>query len=119
MSRGIIFQKLCTIGGDTIQFIPFNHAFYALKSPLFYNHHNCGDDVTIIPSTMRTCQGDPLGRALFVLTHFKALHSTSSHFLFYLFPSIVNNIHIISSSSIVSFAYEHFQTKFCAIGQSI
>jgi hypothetical protein len=64
---------------------------------LFNSHHNHEDDVIIIPSTMGTHQGDPLGRALFTLAHFKALHSTTNHFPSYLFPSIVNDIHIIGS----------------------
>jgi hypothetical protein len=40
---------------------------------------------------MGTYQGDPLGGALFILTHFKALHSTSSHFHFNLFPFIIDD----------------------------
>jgi hypothetical protein len=59
------------------------------------------------------------GGKLFALAHFKALHSIISHFPFYLFPSIVDNIHIIDPLSIVSFAYEHFQTKLHEIDLSI
>jgi hypothetical protein len=44
---------------------------------------------------MGTCQGDPLGRALFALAHFKVLRSTTNHFPYCLFPSITNDIHII------------------------
>jgi hypothetical protein len=66
---------------------------------------------------MGTCQGIPLGRALFALAHFRALCSIASHFLLYLFPSIANDIHIILS--IISSAYEHFQTKLHVIGFSI
>jgi len=91
----------------TIQFIPFVHAFYAFEFLLFYNHHNPEGDVTIIPSTAGTRQGDPLRGALFVLTHFKALHSITSHFLFCLFPSIAGDIHIIGPPSIISSTYEH------------
>jgi hypothetical protein len=54
-----------------MQFIPFVHAFEPF---LFYSHRNCACDVIIILSTMGTRQGDPLGGALFVLAHFKALH---------------------------------------------
>jgi len=64
-------------------------------------------------------QGDPLGRALFVSTFFEVLHSTISHFPCCLFPSIVNEIHIIGPPSTVSSTYEHFQTKLHAIGLSI
>ncbi len=52
VSRGVIFQKLCVVGGDIIQIIPFVHAFYAFEFPLFYNHHNCEGDVVIIPYAM-------------------------------------------------------------------
>jgi putative effector of murein hydrolase len=70
----------------------------------------------VIPSTMGTHQSDPLGGALFALTHFRALCFTTSHFPFYLFPSIINDNHIIAMLSIVSFTYEHFQIELCVIG---
>jgi len=109
--RRVIFQKLRVASGNIIQLIPFVHAFYAFESPMFYSHHNCESDVIVIPSAMGTHQGDPLGRALFTLAHFKALHSTINYFLSCLFPSIVDDIHIIGPLSIVSFAHEHFQIK--------
>jgi hypothetical protein len=52
--KRVIFQKLCAVGGNLIQFIPFVHAFYAFESPLFYNHHNCEGNIIIIPSIMGT-----------------------------------------------------------------
>ncbi len=116
VSKGVMFQKLCTVGGDIIQLIPFVRAFYAFESPLFYNHHNCDGNVIIIPSAMGICQGDHLGKALFVLAHLKALHFIANHFPSYLFPSIINDIHIIGPPSIISSTYEHFQIELCAIG---
>jgi hypothetical protein len=98
MSKEVIFQKLHVKGGDIIQLIPFVHAFYTFESPLFYSHNNDDDDVIVIPSTMGTHQGDPLGRALFALTHFRALHFIVSHFPSYLFRSITNDIHIIGGA---------------------
>ncbi len=94
-------------------------AFYAFKSSLFYNHCNHESDVIVIPFVMGTCQSDPLGRGLFALAHFKALHSTTSHFPSCLFSYIANDIHIIGPPFIVSFAYEHFKTKLHAICFSI
>jgi hypothetical protein len=94
MLRGVIFQELCVACGDIIQLIPFICAFYAFKFPLFYNHHNCESDVTIIPSTMGIRQGDLLGGALLALAHFKALRFIINHFPFCLFPSIANDTHI-------------------------
>jgi hypothetical protein len=87
MLRGVISQKLHVVSEDIIQFIPFVRAFYAFESPLFYNHRNCEGEIIMIPSTMGTYQGDPLGGALFVLAHFRALHFIASCFFKILFPS--------------------------------
>ncbi len=108
MLKWIIFEKNYVASGDIIQFIPFVHTFYAFECPLFYSPHNHEGDVTIIPSSMGIHQGDPSGKALFILAHFKALHSTIHHFPSYLFPSIIDDTHIIGPLSIVSFGYEHF-----------
>jgi hypothetical protein len=54
--------------------------------------------------------------ALFILFHFKVLRSTTNHFPYCLFPSIVDDTHIIRTLSIISYAYEHFQTKLYVIG---
>jgi len=75
-------------------------------------------------STMGTRQGDPWGGGggggeLFALAHFNVWCSITNHFPSCLFPSIVDDTHIIGPPSIWSFAYEHFQTKLCAIGLSI
>jgi hypothetical protein len=50
VSRGVIFQEFYATSGDIIKFIPFVRAFYAFEFPLFYNHYNCENDITIIPS---------------------------------------------------------------------
>jgi len=79
-----------------------------LNLPCFIilNHEG---EITVIPFAMGTCQGDPLRRALFII----------SYFPFCLFPSIVDDMHIVGPPSILSFAYDHFQIKICAIGLSI
>jgi hypothetical protein len=84
------------------------YVLYAFTSLLFYSHCNYEGDVTIVPFAMGTCQGDPLGGALFVLAHFRALHFIVSHFTSCLFPSIIDDTHIIGPLSIVSSIYEHF-----------
>ncbi len=96
VSKGVIFKKLHVAGGDIIHIIPFVRAIYAFESSLFYNDCNHEGNVTIIPFAMRIYQGDPLGRALFVLTHFRTLYFTSNLFFSCLFPSIMDDIHIIS-----------------------
>jgi hypothetical protein len=49
------------------------------------------------------------GGALFVLAHFRALRSITSHFPSCLFPSIIDDAHIIGLPLVVSFAYEHLR----------
>jgi hypothetical protein len=89
-----------------------HHTMHPLCScilfPLFYSHCNCEGDVIIIPFVMGIHQSDPLREALFTLAHFRALRSPTNHFPFYLFPSIIDDTHIIGPPLIVSFAYEHF-----------
>jgi hypothetical protein len=109
--RKIIFQELRATCGDIIQFIPFVHAFYAFEYPLFYNHHNCEGDVTIIPFAMGIRHGDPWGGGgggTIPLTHFRVINFIANHFPFCLFSSIADDIHIIGPPSIVSSTYEHF-----------
>jgi len=60
VSKGVIFQKLCVVNGDIIQFIFFVHAFNAFESFMFYSHCNCESNVIVIPFTMGIYQGDPL-----------------------------------------------------------
>ncbi len=67
---------------------------------------------------MGTHQGDPLGKALFVLARSKALSFIVSRFPSYLFPSIVDDIHITCLYLIISFVYKHFKTKLHAIGDT-
>jgi len=118
VSRGVIFQELCIIGGDIIQLIPFICAFYAFKFLHF--------TIIVIVKVMSQSSHLPwgfvkmilVGGALFALAHFRVLHSTINHFPC-LFPSIANDTHSISPPLIISSTYEHFQTKLHAIGLSI
>jgi hypothetical protein len=66
----------------------------------------------IIPFAMGTHQGDQLGGALFVFTHLKALSSIVSHFPSYLFPSIVDEIHIIGPPQLYPLHMNTFRLDF-------
>lgn len=100
--RRVIFQEFRATCGDIIQLIFFDHAFYAFKFLLFYNHYSCEGDVIIIPFSMGVHQVDPLKGVLFAIAHFNAPCFTISHFISYLFPSIEYDIHIIGPLSIAS-----------------
>jgi hypothetical protein len=92
--------------------LSFFFTFHAFKSSLFYNHHNHDGDVTIIPFAMRTRHGDLLRGALFALAHLRALRSTTSHFPSYLFPSIIDNIHIIHPTPLYPLHMNIFKQNF-------
>jgi hypothetical protein len=70
-------------------------AFYAFEFPLFNNHRNHDELVTVIPFAMGTCQDDILGGALFAFVHLNAIYSIINHLFFCIFPSIADDIHII------------------------
>lgn len=107
MLRGHISRTSCT-SEDIIQFIHFLNAFYAFESLLFYSHYNHEGDVIIILFAMGIYQGHPLGKGLFTLAHFRALHSIVNCFHSYIFPSIVDDTNIIGPPSIVPSTCEHF-----------
>ncbi len=85
------WKKHCI--GSQVTFDAFNSMM--CHHNVFYSHHNHEGDVIIIPFTMGTHQGDPLGGALFTLAHFRALHFIINHFPSSLFPSIMDETHII------------------------
>ncbi len=95
-----------------MQLIPY---VYAFEFSFFLSNCNCESNVKVILSTTGTHEGDPLGYALFVLTHLKVLCFIINRFLSCLFPSIIDDNHIINPLSIVSFIYEHSQTNFFTI----
>jgi hypothetical protein len=69
-----------------------------------------------IQSSIRTCQGDPLDGLLFALTHFHAFHNLVMHFPSYLFPSIIDDTHIIGLVLVVSWAFHHFSSQLDLVG---
>jgi hypothetical protein len=93
--EGSYFKNFVVQVGTSCNSSPLFRLFYAFEFPLFYNHHNYEGYVIIIPFAMGTCQRVPLGGVLFGLAHFGVLHSTTSHFSSFLFPSIVNDTHIM------------------------
>jgi hypothetical protein len=107
VSEGIIFQELHVVGGTSYNLFPLFVHFMHLTI-LYFIITIIVKVMLIIPSTMGNHLDDPLGRALFILTHFRALDVIINCFPAYLFASNAYGIHIITPPLIVSFAYEHF-----------
>jgi hypothetical protein len=65
-------------------------------------------NLSIIQSSISTCHGDPLGGFLFTLVHFCVFHNSTDHIPSCLFPSIVNDTHIIKCALVVFKVFHHF-----------
>ncbi len=60
VKNGYILKTLCNMWKHHTTH-PFICEFYAFESLIFYSRCDCEGNVIIIPSTMGTHQGDPLG----------------------------------------------------------
>jgi hypothetical protein len=57
ISKKVIFEKLCVVGGQLFQLFLFVQSFYAQWVPLFFNHHSHMGDLLVIHYLEGTCQG--------------------------------------------------------------
>ncbi len=72
--------------------------------------------VTIIESFLGTRQGDPLGGPLFVLAHYRALLETIMWDFSYIFPSLVDNTHIMGPMNEISRVFNYLLTQLGQVG---
>ncbi len=68
------------------------------------------EGVTIVESSLGMRQGDPLGGPLFVLAHYWALLKTIVQALNYVFPSQMDNTHIMEPMSEITCTFDHILT---------
>ncbi len=72
--------------------------------------------ITIIESSLGTRRGDPLGGILCALAHYKTFLETITRAPSCVFPSLVNNTHIMGPVSEVVFAFDHLSTQLALVG---
>ncbi len=87
---------------------PFVRVFYALKFLLFFSHHFFSRDLFVLFLSIGVHQVDPFVRPFIFLAHFHALCCSSKVFPSCLFPSLADDIHILSFAHIVSSIFDHF-----------
>lgn len=115
VSHTLMFQKLHVVKGDIVRLLYFVHSFNVFELWYFYNN-----EVIIILSVMGTHQGNFFHEPLFGLTHFWTLQFAKVQFPIWLFPTIVDDIHIIGPPSIGCINIEFIFLKFnYEIGLSI
>jgi hypothetical protein len=74
------------------------------------------EGVTIIESSFGTKQGDPLGGPLFDLAHYWTFLKTIARAFNYIFPSLVDNTHIVGPMSEISRGFDHLSTQLTLVG---
>jgi hypothetical protein len=104
--RASSFRKLC---GALANIVPFTRSFYGVHYSLYqYGWHVEG--VIIIESTLGTRHGDPLGGLLFTLTHYQVLLETIMRAPSCVFPSLMNDTHIVKLMNEIICTFDHLLT---------
>jgi len=74
------------------------------------------EGVTIIESSLCTRQGDPLRGLSFFLAHYWIFLNTIMRVPNYIFPSLMNNTHIMGPMNQLICAFDHFLTQLTFVG---
>ncbi|KAL2608123.1 hypothetical protein R1flu_026696 [Riccia fluitans] len=119
VSREALFLELCTAIGSLYQLFPFVRSFYAHHLPLYFSHCPGEDEVTVLSSESGIHQGDPLGGALFALAHLRAFRTVASEHPLYMFPSFVDNTHIVGPLEVVVPAFHTLEGHLSAVGLTV
>ncbi|KAL2642349.1 hypothetical protein R1flu_009936 [Riccia fluitans] len=119
ISLEALFRELRAAKGSLDQLFPFVHSFYARRSPLYFSHCSCEDEVNLFSSESGTRQGDPLGGALFALEHLCALRTTALEHPLCLFPSLADDTHIVGPLEAVMPAFHSLEGHLSAVSLTI
>ncbi|KAL2611673.1 hypothetical protein R1flu_023365 [Riccia fluitans] len=119
ISREALFCELRVATGSLDQLFPFVRSFYARRFPLYFSHYSREDEVTLFSSESSTRQGDSLGDALFALAHLRALRTTASKHPLCLFPSLVDDTHIVGSLEAVVPTFHTLEGHLSVVGLTV
>jgi hypothetical protein len=117
--RAIIFRKLCEIEGALANIVPFIMLFYGSHFFFFYQHGWHVEGVTIIGSSLGMRQGDPLGGLLFDLAHYRTFLKTIVRAPNYVYPSLMDDIHIMGPMNEITHAFDHLSTQLTLVGLKV
>jgi len=115
----IIVKKLCDVGGPLASIVPFTRLFYGVHSFIYYQHGRHVEGVTIIESSSSMRHGDPLRGLLFVLAHYRNLLKTIAWAPNYIFPSQVDDTHIMGLLNEITPAFDHLSTQLALVGLKV
>ncbi len=77
------------------------------------------EGVTIIESFLGTRQGEPLGGLLFTLAHYWALLETIAWAPNYVFPSLIDDTHIVGLMNEITCTFDHLSTQLTLVGLKV
>jgi hypothetical protein len=113
----LLFLENCVMrGGPLVNIVPFIRLFYGVHSSLYYQHGWHVEGVTIIKSSSNMKHDDPLRGPLFVLAHNWTFLKTIMWALSCIFPSLVDNTHIVGLMNEIIRTFDHFSTQLALVG---
>jgi len=77
------------------------------------------EGVTIIGSSLGMRQGDPLGGLLFDLAHYQTFLKTIVWAPNYVYPSLMDDIHIVGPMNEITHAFDHLSTQLTLVGLKV
>ncbi len=99
--------------------VPFTKLFYGVHFFLYFQHGQHEEGVIIIESCLGMKQGDPLGGPLFALTHCRAFLKTITQAPKCVFPSLVDDTHIVGIVNEVVLTFDHLLTQLALVGLKV
>ncbi len=81
----------------------------------YYQHGQHVKGVTIIESSLGMRWGDPLGNPLYVLAHYWVILKTIAQAPNYIFPTLVDDIHIMWPMSEITRTFDHLSTQLALV----
>jgi hypothetical protein len=94
-------------------------SFYGFHYSLYYQHGWHVKGVTIIESSSGTRQGDLLRSPLFALTHYGVFLKTIVQALGCVFPSLMDDTHIVGPMNEITHAFDHLSTQLTLVGLKV
>ncbi len=116
----LLFLKGCVMPkGPLVNILLFTMLFYGAYSSFYYHHRRRVERVTIIESPLGRRQCDPLGSHLFVLAHYQTFLETITHAPSYVFPSLMDDIHIVGPMNEITCAFDHLLIQLTLVGLKV
>jgi hypothetical protein len=110
---------LCDVEGPLASIVPITSLFCGVHFSLYYQHGWHVEGVTIIESFLGMKHNDPLGSLLFVLAHYRTFLETIVWTFSYIFPSLVDNTHIVGPMSEITCTFDHLSTQLTLVGLKV